>query len=89
MMYRVRASEIRLGDRLVREADQPPRAVIQVKHHGGETVVSHGIDESRFFGNPWVQVLRAAPRIDSDDSLPAAFGPRRTARRTLPWEGSD
>src|SRR5882672_1772833 len=50
---RLRASEVRLGDRLVGVEGQPHRIVVQVRRLAREVRLSHGgADETRLVGDP-------------------------------------
>ena len=57
---RLRASEVRLGDRLVGVEGQPHRIVVQVRRLAREVRLSHGgADETRLVGDPFVWIMRS------------------------------
>lgn len=85
---RVRASKVRLGDRLLAGEGQAGRVVIQVRSRGGEVLLSHGDAETRLSGDPFVWVLRNEPRV-VEEELPETIWRPRGPRRTQPWEGTE
>jgi hypothetical protein len=85
---RVRASKVRLGDRLLNGESQPGRVVMQVRSRGGEVLLSHGVAETRLTGDPLVWVLRNEPRV-VEEELPDTIWRPRGPRRTQPWEVSE
>jgi hypothetical protein len=85
---RVRASKVRLGDRLVSGEAVRGQIVVQVRVRDGEVRLSHGAAETRLTGDPWVWVLRAEPRLVEDEDLSEAIWRPRGPRRTHPWEES-
>jgi hypothetical protein len=85
---RVKASKIRLGDRLMGDAGEGAQIVMQVSARGGEVRLSHGSAETRLMGDPLVWVLRGEPRV-IEEKLPHTVWRRSGPRRTQPWEGAD
>jgi len=84
---RLRASEVRLGDRLVGVEGQPSRLVVQVRRLSHEVRLSHGgADETRLMGDPFVWIMRNEPRV-IEEELPHTVWGSRTPRRIQPWEG--
>ena len=84
---RLRASEVRLGDRLVGLGGQPNRVVMQVRRMSREVRLLHGgADETRLVGDPYVWIMRAEPRV-IEEELPHTVWGVRTPRRIQPWEG--
>lgn len=84
---RLRASEVRLGDRLVGVEGQPHRIVVQVRRMAREVRLSHGgADETRLVGDPLVWIMRSEPRV-IEEELPHTIWGARTPRRIQPWEG--
>lgn len=83
---RLRASQLRLGDRLIGESGKPGAVVTQVTIRDGEIRVSHPGGQTRLVGDPPIRVLRRKPRIEVDDDLPAPIWRPRGPRRTQPWE---
>lgn len=83
---KLRASQLRLGDRLIEEG-KPGPLVMQVTTRGGETKLSHPAGQTRLLGDPVMRVLRRKPRIETDDELPGPIWRPLGPRRTQPWEG--
>lgn len=84
---KLRASQLRLGDRLIGESGKPGPLVMQVSIRGDEIKVMHPSGQTRLVGDPLMRVLRRRPRIEIDDDLPAPIWRPRGPRRTQPWEG--
>lgn len=83
---KLRASQLRLGDRLIAENGTPGALVMQVTIHGGEIRVSHPSGQTRLVGDPPMRILRRKPRVEVDDDLPAPIWRPRGPRRKQPWE---
>jgi hypothetical protein len=88
----LRASQLRLGDRLIGESGKPgvvclEALVMQVTIRDGEIKVSHPGGHTRLVGDPPMRVLRRKPRIEVDDDLPAPIWRPPGPRRKQPWEG--
>lgn len=84
---RLRASEVRLGDRLVGIGGLPNRVVVQVRRMPREVRLSHGgADETRLVGDPYVWIMRNEPR-EIEEELPQTIWGARSPRRIQPWEG--
>ena len=60
---RVKASLVRMGDRLMGDAGEPGLMVTQVSARNGEIRLSHGGAQTRLTGDPLVWVMRAEPRV--------------------------
>jgi hypothetical protein len=84
---RLRASEVRLGDRLCGVEGQPNRLVVQVRRLSQEVRLLHGgADETRLTGDPFVWIMRNEPRV-IEEELPHTIWGSRAPRRIQPWEG--
>lgn len=63
---RLRASQLRLGDRLISDDGTPGPLVTQLTTRNGETTVSHPCGYTRLIGDPPVRVMRPKTPIDTD-----------------------
>jgi hypothetical protein len=85
---RLRASEVRMGDRLLGTGEQPSRMVLCVARAAHEIRLSHGgADETRLAGDPLVWIMRREPRV-IEEELPHTIWQRPSPRRIQPWEGT-
>lgn len=84
----LRASRVRMGDRLVADERLPNRIVVQVKRTPGGVTLSHGLGaETQFSGDPLVWIWRARPRV-VEEELPHTIWRPRGPRRVHPWEAT-
>ena len=83
---RVKASLVRLGDRLMGDVGEPDLIVTQVSARNGGIRLSHGGAQTHLTGDPLVWVMRAEPRV-IEEELPAPIWRPAGPRRTQPWEG--
>lgn len=84
---RLRASQVRMGDRLV-EGEEKPRIVVQVKRTPDGVTLSHGVGaETQLSGDPLVWILRWQPRV-VEEELPHTIWRPRGPRRIQPWEAN-
>jgi hypothetical protein len=76
---KLRASQLKLGDRLVSDDGGTGELVTRVTTRGGQTTVSHPSGHTRLIGDPFLRVLRRAPRSEAghDLSRPRDGGPVR------------
>ena len=82
----VKASGVRLGDRLMGDVGEPSLIVTQVSARNGGIRLSHGGAQTHLTGDPLVWVMRAEPRV-IEEELPAPVWRPMGPRRTQPWEG--
>lgn len=82
----VKASRVRMGDRLMGDDGEPDRMVTQVSARNGGVRLSHGGAQTHLSGDPLVWVLRPEPRV-IEEELPAPIWRPTGPRRTQPWEG--
>lgn len=85
---RLRASQLKLGDRMIGDDGTPSELVTRVTTRGGQTTVSHPSGHTRLIGDPPLRVLRRTPRSEVGHDLPrpSAGGQVRTA--TTPKTGA-
>jgi hypothetical protein len=86
---RLRASDVRLGDRLIGVEGQPDQIVVQVtRTPRGVRLLHGGGAETRFAGDPLVWITRREPRV-IEEELPHTVWQPRKPRRLQPWEGAE
>lgn len=84
---RLRASKVKLGDRLIGTGGEPNRLVMQVTRTPHGVKLSHGSSvETQFAGDPLIWIMRNEPRV-IDEELPHTVWRPQTSRRIHQWEG--
>jgi hypothetical protein len=84
---RLRASQVRFGDRLVGSEGEPDRLVIQVRRTTDGFLLCHDTTtETQFVGDPFVWILRRQPSVIEEELPHTIWQPRKTPR-IRPWEG--
>lgn len=63
---KLRASQLKFGDRLISDDGTPGQVVTRVTTRGRQTTVSHPVGHTRLIGDPPLRVLRRAPGIEAD-----------------------
>lgn len=82
---KLRASQLKFGDRLISDDGTPGQFVTQVTTRGRRITVSHPAGHTRLIGDPPLRVLRRAPGIETDHdkrdlSHPSGDEPARPAK---------
>lgn len=67
---RLRASQLKLGDRIISDDGTPGELVTRVTTRGGQTTVSHPSGHTRLIGDPPLRVLRRTPGGEVAPNLP-------------------
>lgn len=67
---KLRASQLKLGDRLVSDDGTSSELVTRVTTRGGRTTVSHRCGHTRLTGDPLLRVLRRAPSGEAGHDRP-------------------
>lgn len=63
---KLRASQLKFGDRLISDDGTPGQFVTQVTTRGRRITVSHPAGHTRLIGDPPLRVLRRTPGIEAD-----------------------